>query len=112
MSSSDQSMFSRSFLCHGQLLILKLLGLDSKIDLLDPPETISKKILKAEAAPRVIEDNSLIALVEFIFLSAAALEDQKEFQAERKDTEPLIYTDIKQLKDDYTNDIVRICHLA
>lgn len=71
MSSSDQSMFSRSFLCHGQLLILKLLGLDSKIDLLDPPETISKKILKAEAAPRVVEDNSLIALVEFIFLSAA-----------------------------------------
>ncbi|OJJ82140.1 uncharacterized protein ASPGLDRAFT_37442 [Aspergillus glaucus CBS 516.65] len=52
-----------------------------------------------------LSKNSLIALVEFIFLSAAALEDQKEFQAERKDTEPLIYTDIKQLKDDYTNDI-------
>lgn len=74
---------------------------DSKIDLLDPPETISKKIRKAEAAPRVVEDNGLIALVEFILLPAAALKGKKEFQVERKDSEPLIYTDIKQLRDDY-----------
>lgn len=97
---------------HGRLWVLKSLGIDSKIDLLDPPETISKKIRKAEAAPRVVEDNGLIALVEFILLPAAALKGKKEFQVERKDSEPLIYTDIKQLRDDYANDIVCISHLS
>ncbi|KAJ5543598.1 Tyrosine--tRNA ligase cytoplasmic [Penicillium sp. DV-2018c] len=79
---------------------------DSKIDLLDSPESIAKKIRKAEAAPRVIEANGVIALVEFILLPAAALRGNKEFRVERRDQEPLIYTDIKQLKEDYQNDIL------
>lgn len=44
-------------------------------------------------------------------MPAAALKGVKEFRVERRDEEPLIYTDIQQLKDDYTNDIVRI-HLS
>lgn len=83
-------------------------GTDSKIDLLDPPEVISKKIRKAEAAPRVLEDNGIIALVEFIFLPASGLKGKKEFKVERRDEEPLIYSDIQQVKDDYAKDIVRI----
>lgn len=81
---------------------------DSKIDLLDPPEKVTKKIRKAEAAPRVVEENGVIALVDAILLPAAALKGKKEFCVERRDQEPLIYTDIQQLKDDYQNDIVRI----
>jgi tyrosyl-tRNA synthetase len=79
---------------------------DSKIDLLDPPEKVSKKIRKAEAVPRVIENNGIIALVEFVLLPAAALKGNKEFRVERRDEEPLIYTDIKQLCEDYKNDIL------
>ncbi|KAJ5813165.1 tyrosyl-tRNA synthetase [Penicillium robsamsonii] len=79
---------------------------DSKIDLLDPAESISKKIRKAEAAPKIIEDNGVIALVEYVLLPAAALKGRKEFQVERKDQDPLIYVDIKQLKEDYQNDIL------
>ncbi|CAI7659311.1 unnamed protein product [Penicillium glandicola] len=79
---------------------------DSKIDLLDPPEAVSKKIRKSEAIPRVVENNGVIALVEFVLLPAAALAGKKEFRVERRDDEPLIYTDIQQLKDDYTNDIL------
>ncbi|OKL55336.1 Tyrosine--tRNA ligase, cytoplasmic [Talaromyces atroroseus] len=79
---------------------------DSKIDLLDPPESISKKIRKAEAAPRVIEDNGIIGLVEFVLLPAAGLRGRKEFIVERRDAEPLVYTDIKQLQEDYKNDIL------
>lgn len=108
MSSSVHGMFFVPVLCHGQLLILESLGTDSKIDLLDPPEVITKKIRKAEAAPRVIEDNGIIALVEFIFLPASALKGKKEFKVERRDDDPLIYSDIQQLKDDYAKDIVRI----
>ncbi|KAJ6143085.1 hypothetical protein N7471_002538 [Penicillium samsonianum] len=79
---------------------------DSKIDLLDPPEAVSKKIRKSEAVPRVVENNGVIAMVEFVLLPAAALTGKKEFRVERRDNEPLIYTDIQQLKDDYTNDVL------
>jgi tyrosyl-tRNA synthetase len=77
---------------------------DSKVDLLDPPEAVSKKIRKSEAPPRIIENNGVIALVEFVLLPAAALTGKKEFRVERRDSEPLIYTNIQQLKDDYVND--------
>ncbi|KAH8430533.1 Tyrosine--tRNA ligase cytoplasmic [Aspergillus melleus] len=79
---------------------------DSKIDLLDPPEAVSKKIRKSEALPRVVENNGIIAMVEFVLLPAADLAGKKEFRVERRDDEPLIYTDIQKLKDDYTNDIL------
>ncbi|KAJ5084443.1 tyrosyl-tRNA synthetase [Penicillium alfredii] len=79
---------------------------DSKIDLLDPPEAVSRKIRKSEAAPRIVENNGIIAMVEFVLLPAAALAGKREFRVERRDNEPLVYTDIQQLKDDYTNDIL------
>ncbi|KAE8361795.1 hypothetical protein BDV27DRAFT_147522 [Aspergillus caelatus] len=79
---------------------------DSKIDLLDPAESISKKIRKAEAAPKVVEDNGVIALVEYVLLPAAGLKGKKEFRVERRDQEPLVYTDIKQLEEDYRNDVL------
>lgn len=81
--------------------------LGSKIDLLDPPEVISKKIRKAEAAPRVIEDNGVLALVEYVLLPAASLRGNREFRVERRDDTPLVYTDIKQVNEDYQKDIVR-----
>ena len=84
-------------------------SLDSKIDLLDPPEAIAKKIGKAVAIPRVTDENGVLALVEFILLPAAALKGTKEFRVERKDgLDPFVYTDIKQMHDDYKNDVVRI----
>lgn len=67
---------------------------------------VAKKIRKSEAAPKIVENNGIIALVEFVLLPAAALAGTKEFRVERRDAEPLIYTDIQQLKDDYANDIV------
>lgn len=80
---------------------------DSKIDLLDSAESISKKIRKAECAPRVTEENGVIALVEFVLLPAAALRGNREFRVERRDEEPLVYTDISKLCEDFKNDIVR-----
>jgi tyrosyl-tRNA synthetase len=86
-----------------------LKSLDSKIDLLDPPEVVSKKVRKAVATPRVTDENGLLAFVEFVLLPAAALKGCKEFRVERTDgLEPLIYTDIKQMHDDYKNDVVCI----
>ncbi|KAJ5455192.1 hypothetical protein N7475_010313 [Penicillium sp. IBT 31633x] len=79
---------------------------NSKIDLLDSPEAVAKKIRKSEAVPKVVADNGIIALIEFVLLPAAALAGKKEFRVERRDEEPLVYTDIQQLKDDYTNDVL------
>ncbi|KAL4973138.1 hypothetical protein BDW66DRAFT_142822 [Aspergillus desertorum] len=79
---------------------------DSKIDLLDGPDVIQKKIRKAEAAPKVVEDNGVIAMVEYVLLPAAGLKGKKEFVVERRDAEPLVYTDIAKLKEDYANDIL------
>ncbi len=81
----------------------------SKIDLLDSPEVISRKIGKAVATPRVTSENGILALIEFILLPAAALKGCKEFRVERRDgVEPLVYTDIKQIHEDYKNDVVCI----
>ncbi|RAO73087.1 uncharacterized protein BHQ10_009099 [Talaromyces amestolkiae] len=79
---------------------------DSKIDLLDSPEAVAKKIRKSEAIPKVVENNGIIAMIEYVLLPAAALAGKKEFRVERRDEEPLIYTDIQQIKDDYTKDIL------
>jgi tyrosyl-tRNA synthetase len=84
-----------------------LIQLDSKIDLLDPPEVVNRKIKKATAAPKIIEENGVVALVEFVLLPAAALSGRREFRVdrERDGLEPLIYTNIEKVHEDYKNDI-------
>ncbi|OQE12468.1 hypothetical protein PENVUL_c001G03394 [Penicillium vulpinum] len=79
---------------------------DSKIDLLDPAESISKKIRKAECVPKIVTDNGVISLVEHILLPAAVLKGNGEFRVERKDAEPLVFTNMKQLHDAYSADIL------
>jgi tyrosyl-tRNA synthetase len=83
---------------------------DSKIDLLDDPDVVAKKIKKAVAVPKTVEDNGVLAFVEFVLLPASGLRGKREFRVsrERDGLEPLVYTDIAQMHDDYRNDIVRI----
>ncbi|KAJ8111208.1 hypothetical protein ONZ43_g5674 [Nemania bipapillata] len=80
---------------------------NSKIDLLDPPDVVTKKIKKAEAAPKVAEGNGLLAYVEHVFLPVAELKGKREFivSRERDGLEPLVYTTIDQLRSDYENDV-------
>ncbi|KAG6002227.1 hypothetical protein E4U21_003318 [Claviceps maximensis] len=80
---------------------------ESKIDLLDAPEVVAKKIKKAIAAPRVVEDNGVLAFVEFVLLPASGLKGGKrEFKVERErdGLEPLVYDNIAQMQEDYKND--------
>lgn len=82
---------------------------NSKIDLLDPPDVVAKKIRKAIAVPKVVEENGLLAFVEFVLLPAGALKhDRPEFLVSREQDklEPLIYTNMAQMQDDYTADVV------
>ncbi|KAG6027570.1 hypothetical protein E4U40_001462 [Claviceps sp. LM458 group G5] len=80
---------------------------ESKIDLLDPPEVVVKKIKKAVAAPKVVQDNGVLAFVEYVLLPASGLKSGKrEFRVERDrdGLEPLVYDNIAQMHKDYEND--------
>ena len=85
---------------------------DSKIDLLDPPDVVTKKIKKAVAAPQVVDENGVLAFVEFVLLPASSLRGKRGFTVdrERDGLEPLVYTDISQMHDDYKNDVVGLAN--
>lgn len=82
---------------------------DSKIDLLDDPAAVEKKLKKAKCVPKEVEGNGVIAFVEHVIFRAIALKVDHEptFKIERREGEPLVYTSIGKLKEDYAADIVR-----
>jgi tyrosyl-tRNA synthetase len=81
---------------------------DSKIDLLDKPEVVEKKLKKAVCKPKEVEGNGVVAFVEHVIFRAIALRVEREqsFKVQRRDGEPLVYTSIEKLKEDYVADIV------
>jgi tyrosyl-tRNA synthetase len=78
----------------------------SKIDLLDAPELVSKKVKKAECFPKQPEGNGVLALIEHVLLPAAALKGKREVTVPRPDGEDLVYTDIEKMNADYAADIL------
>lgn len=91
---------------------------DSKIDLLDPPEVLKKKVRKAYAVPKELEGNGMISFVEFVLLPVSALKNDgnAQFIVDRREDEggPVTYTDIEAVKADYQNDKVQCtgCSIA
>ncbi|KAG8623139.1 hypothetical protein KVT40_008115 [Elsinoe batatas] len=82
---------------------------DSKIDVLDGPEVVKKKLKKAFAQPKVVEENGVLSFVEYVLLPAGVLKGgQPKFVVERREGEgePLVYSDIKQMHKDYEADIL------
>jgi len=93
---------------------------DSKIDVLDTAEAVTRKLKKAHAAPKEIEGNGLISFVEYVLLPVSGLKNagKPKFVVERRPKkneengeegvkqESLVYTSIAQLKTDYASDIL------
>ena len=82
---------------------------DSKIDVLETPEGVRKKVKKAVAAPKQVEGNGMISFVEYVLLPVSGLQSedgQGKFVVERREGEgePLVYKDIADVKADYTAD--------
>ncbi|KAL9600751.1 MAG: hypothetical protein Q9219_002992 [cf. Caloplaca sp. 3 TL-2023] len=82
---------------------------DSKIDLLDPPEIVEKKLKKAHCAPKELDGNGIIGFVEYVLLPVSGLKSggKGKFVVDRRkpeDGEPLVYDDIGVLKEDYKAD--------
>ena len=85
---------------------------DSKIDVLDAADIVKRKLKKAHAVPKEVEGNGVISFVEYVLLPVSGLKNggQGKFVVERKDQEPLVYSDISQLKKDYAADVVSAWH--
>ncbi|KAJ9642616.1 tyrosine-tRNA ligase [Exophiala oligosperma] len=82
---------------------------DSKIDVLDGPELVKKKLKKAFAAAGEVEGNGIISFVEYVLLPFSALQDphhKGRFVCERREGEgePLVYHDMETLRADYKAD--------
>jgi tyrosyl-tRNA synthetase len=80
---------------------------DSKIDVLDSEEVVKRKLKKAHAAPKIVEDNGILSFVEYVLLPASYLRHgEPKFVVERRDAEPLVYSDIAQMHADYKADVL------
>jgi len=81
--------------------------LDSKIDLLDEPDVVARKIRKAVCGSNIVEGNGVLAFVEYVLLPVAAL-NGRDFRVDRTrdGLEPLVYTSTAALHEDYRNGVV------
>jgi tyrosyl-tRNA synthetase len=80
---------------------------NSKIDILDDPEEVTKKLKKAEAVPKKVEGNGLLSFIEYVLLPAGSLKHGTPyFKVERKDAAPLEYSEISKINADYENDVL------
>ncbi|KAJ5167514.1 uncharacterized protein N7482_006295 [Penicillium canariense] len=79
---------------------------NSKIDLLDTPDVVARKVKKANAAPKQVHENGLISFVEYVLLPASELLDGERCFKVEKDGETLVYKDIEALKKDYEADVL------
>ncbi|KAL7766770.1 hypothetical protein ACKLNR_004686 [Fusarium oxysporum f. sp. zingiberi] len=78
----------------------------SKINLLDTPEEVAKKLRKAICVPKQVEGNGIIAFIEHVIFHVESLKTggKPRFTAETREGEVLVYEDIFQLKEDYESD--------
>ena len=75
---------------------------------MDPPDVVLKKVRKAVCVPQEVDGNGVLAFVEYVLLPAAGLAGRREFTVDRSrdGLEPLVYTDIKKMHEDYKGDVV------
>lgn len=81
---------------------------NSKIDLLDAPKDVKKKINSAYCSPGVIEDNGLLAFVKFVIAPIQQLKlgkDKFHFHINRPEKfgGPITYDSLEQLYADFKN---------
>lgn len=81
---------------------------NSKIDLLEDPKTVQKKISKAYAAPGEVEGNGLISFVEYVVFPIAQLKhgDNATFTISRPEQYggDVSYKTVDEIKSDYAAD--------
>lgn len=80
---------------------------DSKIDVLDNPDAVTKKIKKAFAEAKVAEGNGLIAFIEYVLLPISALQNPQDGPSIKftpREGEPLVFSDVADIRKAYEAD--------
>ncbi|KAK3052638.1 Tyrosine--tRNA ligase cytoplasmic [Extremus antarcticus] len=82
---------------------------DSKIDLIDHPDVVRKKLKKAFCPPKQVEGNGVLSFVQYVLLPASALKNNgtPKFVVQRRDAEPITYTSIADMHKDYLDDVLQ-----
>ena len=82
---------------------------DSKIDLLDQPDVVKRKLKKAFCPPKQVEGSGVLSFVQYVLLPASALKNNgtPHFVVPRRDDDPLTYDNIEAMHKDYANDILQ-----
>lgn len=86
---------------------------NSKIDVVEDPKVVKKKIGAAFCEPKVVEDNGLIAFLENIVQPIQELKSGEEgvfsFAIDRPEKYggPITYDSLDKLKEDYATDILK-----
>ncbi|TKA65109.1 hypothetical protein B0A49_08704 [Cryomyces minteri] len=93
--------------------VLPRVGYKERAHLMNPMvpglagEVVKKKIKKAFAPPKEVEGNGMMSFVEYVLLPAGALQGEgQKFVVERREGEPLVYTNIEKMHEDYKADIL------
>ena len=81
---------------------------DSKIDLIDPPDVVRKKLKKAYCPPKKVEGNGVLSFVQYVLLPASALKNNgtPKFVVPIRDAQPLTYTSITDMQNDFLDDTI------
>jgi len=76
---------------------------ESKIDILDPPEAVKRKLKKAFCEPGNIEDNGLLSFAEYVIFPIFG-----EFKLERKEAfgGPVLFDSIDKLKEEFKTQVM------
>ncbi|KAF2769524.1 tyrosine tRNA ligase [Teratosphaeria nubilosa] len=82
---------------------------DSKIDLIDTPEVVKRKLKKAYCPIKTVEGNGVLSFVEYVLLPASAIKNNgtPRFVVPRKEGEPLVYSTIEEMQKDFRDDILQ-----
>ncbi|KAK3724355.1 Tyrosine--tRNA ligase cytoplasmic [Vermiconidia calcicola] len=82
---------------------------DSKIDFLDQPDIVRRKLKKAFCPPKQVEGNGVLSFVEYVLLPASALKNDgtPKFEVPRRDAETLTYSNIADMQKDYADDVLQ-----
>ena len=75
---------------------------ESKIDLLDPPEVVKKKLKKAFCEPGNVKENGLLSFVKYVLFPLFG-----EFKIERKEAfgGPVVFNLFENLKKDFKSQV-------
>lgn len=87
---------------------------DSKIDLLDEPAVVSRKLAKAFCEAGNVENNGVLSFVKFVLFPLNSLRGKTDFVINRAEKYggPITFTSYQDVEDSFAKQTVRIIRFS